>query len=54
MDGLRWLLLLFGLFVVLGVYLYSRREREQKDEENPAGDIQQRLESSLDAGFEPG
>ena len=27
MDGLRWLLLLFGLLVVVGVYLYSRREK---------------------------
>ena len=26
MDGLRWLLLLFGVLVVAGVYLYSRRE----------------------------
>ena len=25
MDGLRWLLLLFGLLVVIAVYLYSRR-----------------------------
>jgi cell division protein ZipA len=30
MDGLRWLLLLFGLFVVVGVYMYSRRERDGK------------------------
>ena len=29
MDGLRWLLLLFGLLVIAGVYLYSRRERAQ-------------------------
>ena len=28
MDGLRWLLLFFGLLVIAGVYLYSRRERE--------------------------
>ena len=27
MDGLRWWLLLFGVFVVAGVYLYSRREQ---------------------------
>lgn len=27
MDGLRWLLLLFGLLVIAGVYLYSRREK---------------------------
>ena len=32
MDGLRWLLLLFGLLVVVGVYLYSRRERERDRE----------------------
>lgn len=30
MDGLRWLLLLFGLLVVVGVYFYSRRERDGK------------------------
>jgi len=29
MDGLRWLLLLFGLLVVAGVYWYSRREGEK-------------------------
>ena len=29
MDGLRWLLLLFGVLVIAGVYLYSRREREK-------------------------
>ena len=34
MDGLRWLLLFFGVLVVVGVYLYSRRE--QKQEEEPA------------------
>ena len=27
MDGLRWLLLLFGLLIVVGVYLYSSRRR---------------------------
>ncbi len=31
MDGLRWLLLLFGLLVILGVYLYSRREQARQD-----------------------
>lgn len=29
MDGLRWLLLLFGLLVIAGVYVYSRRERSK-------------------------
>ena len=29
MDGLRWLLLIFGALVVAGVYFYTRREREK-------------------------
>ena len=33
MDGLRWLLLLVGLLVIAGVYLYSRREKTLPDEE---------------------
>lgn len=48
MDGLRWLLLFFGLLVVAGVYLYTRREREKKSEEPAAGD---RVTPSL--GVEP-
>jgi cell division protein ZipA len=32
MGGLRWLLLLFGLLVIAGVYLYSRRERTKATE----------------------
>ena len=32
MDGLRWLLLFFGLVVVVGVYLYSRREQKPQKE----------------------
>jgi predicted flap endonuclease-1-like 5' DNA nuclease len=32
MDGLRWLLLFFGVLVVVGVYLYSRREQKQEQE----------------------
>ena len=31
MDGLRWLLLLFGVLVIAGVYLYSRRERNTSE-----------------------
>lgn len=31
MDGLRWLLLLVGLLVIAGVYLYSRREKAPTD-----------------------
>jgi len=45
MDGLRWLLLLFGLLVIAGVYLYSRRDKEiVEDDEVMLG----RLEPSLD------
>jgi len=45
MDGLRWLLLLVGLLVIGGVYLYSRREKAPVDEDKvPLG----RVEPSLD------
>jgi cell division protein ZipA len=50
MDGLRWLLLFFGVLVIAGVYLYSRRERE-KAEEEPAPD--RRLAPTLGGGPEP-
>ncbi|MDX1406134.1 MAG: cell division protein ZipA C-terminal FtsZ-binding domain-containing protein [Woeseiaceae bacterium] len=32
MDGLRWLLLLFGVLIVAGVYFYSRKQRAQSEE----------------------
>ena len=32
MDGLRWLLLLFGALVIIAVYIYSRRERDKPAE----------------------
>jgi cell division protein ZipA len=32
MDGLRWLLLLFGLLVIAGVYLYSRRDKAESED----------------------
>jgi cell division protein ZipA len=47
MDGLRWLLLLFGLVVIVGVYFYSRREKPQPDE--PAAELPERLEPTLGA-----
>ena len=47
MDGLRWLLLLFGLLVVAGVYIYSRRERGRAKDKDTAPD---RFEPSLLAG----
>jgi cell division protein ZipA len=40
MDGLRWLLLLFGLLVIAGVYLYSRRDRSAPETE-PGPDRQE-------------
>lgn len=35
MDGLRWLLLFFGILVIAGVYIYSRRERSKPSEQSP-------------------
>jgi len=53
MDGLRWLLLLVGLFVVAGVYLYTRFQRgsneestEDEIEEETSGE---RVEPSFDS-----
>ena len=45
MDGLRWLLLITGLLVIAGVYLYSRRERAKPKENTPktAGRIEPTL-----------
>ena len=33
MDGLRWLLLIFGALVVAGVYLYTRRQNQKPPSE---------------------
>ena len=48
MDGLRWLLLFFGLLVIAGVYLYSRREKTKPEE--PAEDSRVRREPTLEGG----
>ncbi|MDJ0710120.1 MAG: cell division protein ZipA [Woeseiaceae bacterium] len=50
MDGLRWLLLFFGLLVIAGVYLYSRREKKPKQDDNEV--VTERREPTLD-GSEP-
>jgi cell division protein ZipA len=57
MDGLRWLLLIFGLFVVAGVYLYTRyqRNRSAADIEDQSADRRQEpsfgeIEESGDRG----
>ena len=59
MDGLRWLLLLFGLLVVAGVYLYSRREKATTEDDDAishrvapsldGADLQEDADSMLDA-----
>lgn len=50
MDGLRWLLLLFGLLVIAGVYFYSRRERTApKAEPKPGGRREPTLGAADDA-----
>jgi len=44
MDGLRWLLLIFGVLVIAGVYLYSRREKVPPEPDKTPD----RLEPTLD------
>jgi cell division protein ZipA len=44
MDGLRWLLLLFGALVIAGVYFYSRRTKTSLQEQ---ADPTHRLEPGL-------
>ncbi|MDJ0750994.1 MAG: cell division protein ZipA [Woeseiaceae bacterium] len=46
MDGLRWLLLFFGLLVIAGVYVYSRREKKPKVDDSDA--VSERREPTLD------
>ena len=38
MDGLRWLLLVFGLIVIAGVYIYTRYQR-RKAQDSPQRDL---------------
>ncbi len=47
MDGLRWLLLLFGLLVVAGVYLFSRSQRGRAEKTHPEPGTDRRQEPSL-------
>jgi cell division protein ZipA len=47
MDGLRWLLLFFGVLVIGGVYLYSRRPAKPKVDESDAARREPTLETSL-------
>ena len=48
MDGLRWLLLLVGLFVVIGVYLYTRYQRGSTDKTTEEKKPLARVEPSLE------
>ena len=57
MDGLRWLLLIFGLLVIAGVYLYSRKERQSStvdadDSPRFAPTIGDKDSDPIEAGFE--
>ncbi len=47
MDGLRWLLLLFGVLVIAGVYIYSRYQRARSDKALAAQTSRERVEPSL-------
>ena len=48
MDGLRWLLLLFGILVIAGVYAYSRREKKPVQKERPSDRVEPVIETSDD------
>ncbi len=48
MDGFGWLLLFFGLLVIAGVYLYSRRDKAKPEDNVEAASA--RVEPTLDAG----
>ena len=56
MDGLRWLLLLFGLVVIVGIYFYSRREksRAKATAEQPVQRLEPVLEEPPADLVEPG
>lgn len=47
MDGLRWLLLFFGLLTVVGVYLYSRRSPDSSVRPASGRVLQSKVEPSV-------
>ncbi|MGB5688291.1 MAG: cell division protein ZipA C-terminal FtsZ-binding domain-containing protein, partial [Woeseiaceae bacterium] len=52
MDGLRWLLLLFGLLVIAGVYFHSRRDKAESEDADDG--VPARVEPKLeDVDVEP-
>lgn len=54
MDGLRWLLLFFGLLVIAGVYFYSRREKQPSGKEPSPGNRVAPVLNGADEVDEPG
>jgi len=55
MDGLRWLLLIFGVVVVAGVYVYTRRQHQKPPEEPiPAPRIVPKLSNADSPSERPG
>ncbi len=50
MDGLRWLLLFFGILVIAGVYIYSRRDKNKLD--GDANSLNRREPTLLQGGDE--
>jgi len=46
MDSFRWLLLLFGLLLIAGVYLYSRREKKQPEDDAPISRVAPTLDDA--------
>jgi cell division protein ZipA len=50
MDGLRWLLLLFGLLVVVGVYLFTRYQAGRAKSASSDLESTRRVEPSLKGG----
>jgi len=53
MDGLRWLLLLFGILVIAGVYAYSRREKKPVQKEVASDRVEPVIETSDDERGSP-
>lgn len=51
MDGLRWLLLLFGLLVIAGVYWYTRREHSPETSKDNL-DLRERRTPTFDGDEE--
>ena len=50
MEGLRWLLLLFGVLVIAGVYIYGRYQRARTDKAPSPQISRDRVEPSLGGG----